>query len=224
MEEQVPSFPNYVTVPVWGTILILVLIRVWRLHDSCSSFLLLGIWFRYCTASFHQYTYPPILFGLSLIALTSITMVGVGLIVVDVRALLLRRLRPFYAMISIILISAIANDAWIGGVNGTFKWLYLLVFALAAYSAMRRRGSERIFRAVALICAGPIALQWISVPWGLRTTTPDGLTFFTGGYQHQQSLSILLLTFLFVTCLSVQPSVIAAFWRLAIVVVGLVLA
>ncbi len=224
MDEQVPSFPTYVTGPVWGAILILVLIWVWRLRDSCSSFLLLATWFRYCIGTFHQYTYPPIVFGLSLIALTSIAMVAVGLVVVGARALFLRRLTPFYIMIAIVLISAIANQAWFGGINATFKWLYLIVFALAAYGAMRRRGSERIFRALAVIFVGPIALQGISVPWGLKTTTTDGLSFFIGGYQHQQSLSIILLTFLFVTCLSAQLSAIAISGRLAIVTVGLALA
>ncbi len=224
MEEQVPSFPTYVTGPVWGAILILVLIWVWRLRDSCSSFLLLATWFRYCIGTFHQYTYPPIVFGLSPIALTSIAMVAVGLVVVGARALFLRRLTPFYIMIAIVLISAIANQAWFGGINATFKWLYLIVFALAAYGAMRRRGSERIFRALAVIFAGPIALQGISVPWGLKTTTTDGVSSFIGGYQHQQSLAIILLTFLFVTCLSAQLSAIAISGRLAIVTVGLALA
>src|SRR5215208_5050719 len=35
IEEQAPSFPAYVTAPVWGAILILVLVWVWRLRDSC---------------------------------------------------------------------------------------------------------------------------------------------------------------------------------------------
>src|ERR1700704_2439739 len=40
MEEQVPSFPIYVTLPVCGATLLLVLIEVWRLRDSCATFLL----------------------------------------------------------------------------------------------------------------------------------------------------------------------------------------
>jgi hypothetical protein len=224
MEEQVPSFPTYVTLPVWGAILPLVLLQAWRLRDSCATFLLLAIWFRYSIATLHQYTYPPVVLGLSLIALTSIVVVVVGVIVVGSRSLLLRRLVPIYAAMLVILISAIANQREIEAINATFKWLYLVVFALAAYHAIRRRGSERVFLSLAIIFAGPIALQWLSVPWGLKTTTMDGSSFFIGGFQHQQALSIILLTFLYITCFSPSLSVIKSYSRLAIVVAGLALA
>jgi hypothetical protein len=224
MEQAVPSFPIYVTLPVWGGILILVLVWVWRLRDSCVTFLLLATWFRYGIATFHQYTYPPLVLGLSLIALTSIVVVVIGMVVVGGRNLLLQRLTPIYGTILAILISALANQRWIEAINATFKWLYLIVFALAAYDAMRRRGSERVFRSLAVIFAGPIGLQWLSVPWGLKTTSEDGLSFFIGGYQHQQALSIILLTFLYVTCFSPSLSMIESYGRLAIVAVGLALA
>jgi len=224
MEEQVPSFPIYVTVPVWGAILLLVFIQVRRLRDSCATFLLLATWFRYGIATFHQYTYPPVVLGLSLIALTSIIVVAVGLVVVGGRNLLIRKLIPIYGIMLVVLISAIANERWIEAVNATFKWLYLIVFALAAYSAMQRLGSDRIFRSLAVIFAGPIGLQWLSVPWGLKTTAQDGSSFFIGGFQHQQSISIIFLTFLFVTCFSPSLSVIASYGRLVIVVVGVALA
>ena len=34
MEEQIPSFPIYVTLPVCGATLLLVLVQVWQLRDS----------------------------------------------------------------------------------------------------------------------------------------------------------------------------------------------
>jgi len=224
LEEQVPSFPIYVTLPVCGAVLLLVLVQAWSLRDTCATFLLLATWFRYSIATFHQYTYPPLVLGLSLIALTSIVVVAVGLVVVGGRNLLLRRLVPVYCIILVILISAIANQSWIGAINATFKWLYLIVFALAAYHAMQQRGSERVLRSLAVIFTGPIALQWLSVPWGLKTTSEDGSSFFIGGYQHQQALSIILLTFLYVTCFLPSLSAIASYGRLMIMAGGLALA
>src|SRR5262249_13161981 len=202
MEEQVPSFPIYVTLPVWGVVLLFVLVRVWHLRDLCATFLLLATWFRYSIATFHQYTYPPVVLGLSVIALTSIVVVGLGLVVVGSRGLLLRRLTPIYAMLVVVLVSAIANQRWIEAINSTFKWLYLVVFAVVTYHAVQRGGPERIFGSLAVIFVGPIMLQWLSVPWGLKTTSEDGSSFFIGGFQHQQAISIILLTFLFVTCFS----------------------
>jgi len=224
MEEFVPSFPLYVTLPVFAAILAIITVQAWRLRDACATFLLVATWFRYSIAAFHQYTYSAVVFGLSSIALTSIIVISIGFAVVGVRNLLLRRLAPIYGVMLVILLSAIANQSWIGAINATFKWLYLVVFVLAAYQAMLRLGSERILRSFTIVFAGPIALQWLSVPWGLKTTSEEGSSFFIGGYQHQQSLSIILITFLYVTCFSRSLSAIASFARLAIVAIGLALA
>jgi hypothetical protein len=224
MIEAVPSFPIYVTLPISGITLLLVLVQVWRLRDSCATFLLLATWFRYSIASFHQYTYPPIVLGLSLIALTSVFIVAIGLIVVGSRNLFLRRLVPVYGIILVILLSALVNQTWIGGLNATLKWLYLMVFALAGYLAMRRLGSERVLRALGVVFTGPIILLWLSVPWGLESRNEDGTTSFIGGYQHQQSISIILLTFLYVTCFSRTLNLTASYGRLAISGTGIILA
>jgi len=223
MEEQVPSFPIYITLSAWGAVLLLTLVRVWALRDSCATFLLLATWFRYSIATFHQYTYPPVLLGLSFIALTSIVTVAVGCLVVGARNLWLRRLIPIYIIILVVLASAIASQRWIDAVNATFKWLYLTIFALAAYQAIRRRGSEPIFRSLAVIFSAPVVLQWLSVAWGLKATNPDGI-FYIGGYQHQQGLSIILLTFLYVTCFSPSLGLLESYGRLVIVATGLALA
>lgn len=224
LDEQVPSFPLYVTVPMWAAALLPVSFWVWRLRDSYAAFLLLALWFRYAMATLHQYTYPSIILGLSPIALSSLATIAIGVVVVGPRDLLLRRLLPIYGVIAAILISAVANQAWLGAINATFKWGYLTLFALVAYRAVQRRGSEQVFRALAVLYAVPIALQWLSVPWGLKTTAIDGTSFYIGGYESQQALSIIFLTFLLVTCFSSSLGIIAAFGRLAIVTVGLVLA
>jgi hypothetical protein len=224
MEQQVPSFPIYVTLPVCGATLLLVLMQLGQLRDSCSTFLLLAVWFRYSIATLHQYTYPPIMFGLSVMALTSIATVAIGLIVVGGHNLLLRRLIPFYAIIFVIVISGVLNEMWVGAGNATLKWLYMIVLAVAANRAMWRHGPERILRSLAVVFAGPILLQWLSVPWELKTTNEDGSSSYLGGYQHQQSLSIIILTFLYVTCLSRTTGVIGSYARLLVSIAGLSLA
>jgi|SRR5215471_4938523 len=224
LDDEVPSFPLYITIPTWAAILIPVLFWVWRLRDACAAFLLLATWCRYAMATLHQYTYPPTILGLSPMALSSLAIISVGVIVAAPRDLLLRRLLPIYGIITIILVSAAANQTWVGAVNATFKWAYLIVFALAVYRAMQRCGPDQVCRALAVIYAAPIALQWLSVPWGLKTMALDGTTFYIGGYESQQALSITFLTFLVVTCFSSSLGAIAAFGRLGIVAVGLVLA
>jgi hypothetical protein len=224
MEQQVPSFPIFVTLPICGATLLLVLVQVRQLRERCATFLLLATWFRYSIAVFHEYTYAPVLAGLSLMALTSIAVVAVGLLLIGSHRLLLRRLVPFYGIVLVVCTSALMNQAWLGAMNAMLKWLYLIVFALAADLAMQRCGRERTLRALSVVFVVPILLQWLSVPWGLKATNEDGSTSYLGGYQHQQSLSIILLTFLYVTCFSRRTSSVAAYLRLAVSVAGIALA
>jgi hypothetical protein len=58
----------------------------------------------------------------------------------------------------------------------------------------------------------------------LKTVTPEGTTSYIGGYQHQQGLSIILLTLLYTTCFSQPLSLLESYGRLAIVAIGLALA
>jgi hypothetical protein len=224
LETAVPSFPIYITLPVCGATLLLLIYNAVKIRDPYVTFVFLAVWFRYSIATLHQYTYPSLVAGLSLIALTSIAVTLIGLALIGPRDLLLWRLTPIYGIILVILVSAAANQAWVGAVNAAFKWLYVIVFAVAVYRALQRNGSDRVFGALAIVFVAPVVLQWLSVPWGLKTTNDDGSSSFIGGYQHQQALSIILLTFLYVSCFTPRLGAFASYARLAIVAVGLSLA
>lgn len=215
-----PSFPVYVTLPVCAAALLLVLFQVWRLWDSYMAFLLLVLWFRYSLAAFHQYTYLPILFGFTAIALSSVIVIAVGFALLGLRTLRLRKLAPIYVIVLLILFSAAINQTWVGAINATLKWLYLIVLALAAYVAIERHGPDRVFRALAAVFIGPIVLQWLSVASGLYSVNEDRTLSFIGGYQHEQAFSIILLTFLYVTAFS-KLGTIVSYVRLLIALVGL---
>lgn len=224
MEELAPSLPASVSLAACIATLALVVLHAWRLRDACAAFVLFSIWLRYSIAAFHEFTYPPVLGGLSIIATSSIIVTGVGLAVVGTRQLLLRKLIPFYAMMAVILISAALNVAWSGAANSIVKWLYLIVLTLAIFSAMCRLGPDRILRPLTVVFAAPIVLQWISVVLDVKLTNQDGTVCFIGGYQHEQMFSIILLTFLFITCFLQRITLRSAYLRLAIVAVGLALA
>jgi len=220
----VPSLPLAVSLPVCGVALALVLVQVWRFWDMHVAFLLLAVWLRYSIAVFHDYTYPPVLLGLSPVALTSILVVAVGLLVIGGRRLLLPQLVPIYLIMLVVLISAIANQTWLGAVNEIVKWLYLILLALAAYKAMSRYGSDRVLGAFAIVFIEPLALQWVSLLMGIASINEDGTPSFIGGYHHEQAFSIIVLTFLFVTCFTRKLGMMSTYVRLAIAAAGLVLA
>jgi hypothetical protein len=224
MELAAPSLPVPVSLAIcWGA-LGLVLVQIWRFRDLATAFLFLSIWMRYSIAAFHEFTYPPLVLGFSIAAMSSAFVVGVGLAVVGVRPLFLRKLRPIYAIMFVILISGSVNEQWIGAINELVKYLYLTVLALAAFIAISRHGSGRIFGALTVVFVGPIVSQLISVAMGLHLTNEDGTVCFIGGYQQEQMFSIIILTFLFVTCFTPQLNVTSMFFRLAVAAGGLALA
>jgi hypothetical protein len=224
MEETAPSLPVPLTLAACAVTLVLALLHVRRMRDAGVAFLLLSMWLRYSISAFHEYTFPPVIAGLSVVAVSSIITTGIGLAVVGARKLFLRRLLPFYVIMAAILVSAALNGTWIGAINAVVKWLYLIVFLLAAYFGMCRFGSDRILGALSVIFVAPIVLQWISVVLGVRQANEDGTFSFIAGYHHHQAFSIVLLTFLFITCFRQRSSLTSTYCRLAIVMAGLVLA
>lgn len=225
MEELTsPSLPVPLTLAACAATLVLVLLRVRRMRDAGVAFLLLSIWLRYSISAFHAYTFPPVMVGLSIVALSSIIVTAVGLLVVGVRKLFLRRLLPFYVIIAAIVLSMALNGSWIGAINAIVKWLYLIVFVLTAYFGMCRFGPDRILDALSVIFTAPIALQLASFVMGVQQLNEDGTSSFIGGYHHHQAFSIVLLTLLFITCLRQKASLASTYLRLAIVAAGLALA
>jgi len=89
---------------------------------------------------------------------------------------------------------------------------------------MNRLGPDRLLRALAVVFAAPIVLQWSSVPLDIHLTNKDGSLCFIGGYEQQQMFSIILLTFLFVTCFLQRITLTSTYLRLAIIALGLALA
>ncbi|HET9715230.1 MAG TPA: hypothetical protein VFP60_03510 [Pseudolabrys sp.] len=221
MEVTYPVFPNYVILPACAAGLALVALQLWRLRDVYVAFLLIAMWLRYTFGALHSYTFAPFLFGLSFVALSSICIVAAGIVLIGPRNLMLRKLLPIHLMIIIILISAAYNETWLGALNVTLKWLYLVVFAVTAYIAIDRFGPDRVFRAVTAVFVAPIALQWLSVAWHMGALNEDRTLSYIGGYNHEQAFSIIILTFLYITALSPNLSTTASYLRMAIAAAGL---
>lgn len=213
------SFPLFITVPIFGFMLIVILAHAAR-RDRYVNYLLLSCWARFSITNLHEYTLQPLIGGFSVIALSSFLIVAAGLWVLAPRALADRRLLPFYVLIWVSAVSAFVNQGWMGAVNVSLKWLFLMVFAVAAYRAVRANGPASLFRPLALAFVAPIALQWLSILYDVRAPNYEGVYSYIGGNLHQQSFAIMILTFLFVTCCSVWLTVPGAVFRLLIAAAG----
>ena len=107
---SVPTFSPYVVGGVYLALLPLTLVALLRLKDAPTRFLVLALWLRYLLSAFHQYTYPPIVGGLSLNAMASITLTAIGFLVIERRLLLLKAFGGVYLVIVATMVSASIND------------------------------------------------------------------------------------------------------------------
>ncbi|PSC04266.1 hypothetical protein SLNSH_14850 [Alsobacter soli] len=219
-----PSFPLYISLPIWGALFVVALREAVRLRNRHAAFLLLACWLRYSISTLHEYTFLPTPLGLTPIAMSSFLIVIAGVWTVGASALLDRRLWPIHLMIWLAAVSAILNQGAFGGVNVGLKWLFVTVFALAAYKAAVELGAARLYRSLALVFAGPILLQWLSVLFDLKAPNYEGVSSFVGGYQHQQAFAILILTFLFVASYANWSSLRFTLLMLLVIAAGLGLA
>lgn len=191
--------------------LVLVLRDLNRANDRHLAFLVLAIWSRYVVAAFPEYTSLPVVAGLSVSAIATFLIAGLGALLVVPRTFLLRPLVPFYFLVTAIAVSGIANQAFSGIVVGCLRLTYLLVLQLALYNAAMRVGMDRVVRSLLIVFCFPLSMQWASIVLGIEKL--EGVTLqswqdlevighnYVGSYDHESMMSIVLVTFLFVLLL-----------------------
>jgi len=200
METSVPTFPTVIVLGVFLALAPLTILAALRLNDRLAWFLLSVIWLRYLMSALHQHTYTPVLAGLSLNALASVAVAGIGILLLDKRFLSLKALAGIYLVILVLVASATVNR-YPGAIGSLAKWAYLTALAAITYELLRRHGSTAIFTALLTVFLPPLALQLLSVVMGLgKLSESDGSICFIGGYNHEAAFSIIILTFLYCLC------------------------
>lgn len=168
---------------------------------NCQSkyiiFVCLVVWLRFFLSAFHEFTYIPIIAGLSINAISSILAVFFGLLVLPTRVFLLRKYIPFYCFISIVLISGVFNSEFKGLVNVTVKWAYFLVLTSAIILGMKQIGVNEALKRIALAFSMPVMLLFLSILLGeAKATENDGSTSYVGGYNHEAAFSMIIVGFI----------------------------
>lgn len=228
VETDGPSFAVLITGPAFVTSLLLVLTQVRALPDSPTRFVLLAIWCRYALAMFHEVTYRPLAGGLSIVALVTVAVVGLGIATLGPRVFVYVRLLPLYPFAAAAAASSLLNERLMGLFNNGMKWIFIILLTVAAYESMKRNGAVRLFRALAIVFAVPIVLQWLSYATDLKkisesSTNADIAVSFIAGYQHQAGFSVIVLTFLIVVIFAQAERFIVSLAGVAIAFIGLIL-
>lgn len=198
-----PSLPAYFLYPVALLSLLIILFVMARSGNRSAAFLLGASWLRYVMSAFHTITYRPLAAGMSANALASILLFLIGLTTINWRHLMLRFLLPFYVLIALAVASALANGGVTSGlIQVITKHGYLVVVILSVFGAMRRAKSGDFMTSLLWSFFPVLIYQALSVIFGIGkdTETDIGAVSYIGGYNHEAAFSVVLATFLAVTC------------------------
>ena len=166
---------------------------------NCRHILFLGgvIWLRYFLSAYHEFTFPPVLSGLSINALVSIIVVIAGLFIVPKRFWRMKQLVPVYLFLCCIAVSSVISGQYVAFISVLTKWLYFLVIALLTYFVMMRHGQKQVFSFILIALSLPMILLVCSLIFGVaKETEGDGSVSFIGGYNHEAAFSIVVFTFM----------------------------
>jgi hypothetical protein len=202
-----PSLPAYLLYPVALLSLLIIVFVMARTRDRSAAFVIGASWLRYVMSAFHTITYRPLAAGMSANALASMGLFVVGLMTIDWRHLALRFLLPFYVLIALAIVSAMANGGVTPGlITVITKHGYLIVVILSVFGAMRRAKGGDFMSAMLWSFLPVFAYQALSVIFGVGklTETDATATSYIGGYNHEAAFSVILATCLTVACFTTK--------------------
>lgn len=220
-----PSFPIPVLLAVTALLAVPLYLAGRRLRGDAARFLIGAIWLRYILSVFHVVTYRDIAAGLSLTAIGSILVTGIGLLLIDKRYLLLKALLPVYALILIALASAHLNAGLITALDTVVKYVYFCTLLIATYEALKDNAPGDLFRQLLAAFAPLLVFQALSVATGLvKASELDGSRSYIGGYNHEAAFSVALVTFFVVASFATGLARWLKFTLLALIFAGVLLA
>lgn len=192
VSRQLPAFALY---PATGILLVALLLAMRSVQPASGKFLLAIVWLRYIMQSFHEVTFAPAIGGASWNAIASLLVCLAGFAIVFPRLRLISGFPFILSLIGVIAASGMINGLWIPMIETLLKWGYFIVVLLCAYDCMQRDGDGRIFKALIWAIAPLVLMQALSIALGVtKATESDGSVSFIGGFHHEASFSVALIT------------------------------
>lgn len=209
-----------------GTLLtgVLILLAARRIGNASGAYVAAATWFRYIVSAF-QATATTMVGPFSIIALTSLGMFGGGLMLVRPRLLALKFLTPIYVMCAVVIISGAINLDFVGTVNVLVKYGFIVVITLLSFQALMATPDGRFTRLLLFAFAPLILFQAIGIPLGVvKSGENDGSVSYIGGYGHEATFSVMLVTMLVGVALTTKINPLVKFGAVGAAMVGIYLA
>lgn len=222
-----PSLPGWVLYPIAILSALAIILVMARVGSRPGAFVVGAAWLRNVMQAMHTTTYKPLAAGMSLNAVASIFMVGVGLLCINWRHLALKFLIPFYMLIGLAIISAIANgNIGPGLITVLSKYGYLIVVTLSVYGAMKKSADGAFMTSLLWAFAPVLIYQLFSVVLGIskNTETDINSNSFIGGYNHEAVFSVILATCLTIACFATKLNKYLKYGLIFACIAGIILA
>ena len=199
-----PPLPEWCLFPATAVLALLMIYVIMRSRSRAERYLLFACWIRYVLSAFHQYTYQEVAAGLSLIALGSIGIVGLGALILDKRRFFIWPFAPVALICVLMLVSGFLNHDPKSAIEPVLRYAFFVVIAVAFAQAVELGGPGVVTRLL-WVFVTPITFQMLSIGLGVvKAGELDGSVSYIGGYFHEQLFSLILATCFVVTCFATQ--------------------
>lgn len=189
-----PPLPIFVMLPAMMVYFALILLVIARASWS-TRFLVITYATRLTMSAMPKFSFSHSPAGLSWNALSSVVLVGVGCLLLHRSKAVPLVFLPVVPLTLVVLASAAVNGDVPGSIESIVKYAYFATIALTAYDAFRIDGPGRVLTRLLFTFLLPFMLQGASIALGIaKATESDGSASYIGGYNHEASFSIILLT------------------------------
>ena len=183
---------------------VLILLAARRMQNGAGAYVSVATWFRYIISAF-QATTTTMVGPFSIIALSSLGLFATGLAFVRPRLFALRFLIPFYTMCAVVILSGAVNLEFVGTANVLVKYGFLVVMILCTFQALTKTPEGRFTRLLMFSFLPLILFQVIAMALGIvKSGENDGSVSNIGGYGHEATFSVMLITMLFAIALTTK--------------------
>jgi hypothetical protein len=195
------GLPIWALLPAVALVMLVAVYQARRSRSAPAAFLIIAVGLRTVLAALHVYTYSASPLGLSWNALASVAVCAGGLLVLRRRPGLGRIILPLAPILSVMALSATANQDFGHATGALIKFVYFGVLAVIACQAADDVGAPRLMGLLLPVALAPLAFQLLALPLGItKAGENDGSASFIGGFNHEAAYSVLLVTAVLVTC------------------------
>lgn len=190
-----PVLPAYALLPSLALYGILIVLLAVRSRSASSAFVVVAIAARLAMSAMPHFSFSASPLGLSWNALVSCLVIGAGLLLIRRgRAAALIAL-PTALIMAVIALSGAMNHQIGQSIEPLVKFGYFMVVGIAVADAFRAEGPSAVLGRLLWVMVLPFVLQLESVALGVvKATETDGSASYIGGYNHEASFSLLLVS------------------------------